>query len=300
MAKVAATRQPLFIVADVEGEALALLVLNHVRGALKVCAVKPPGFGDNRAEYLADIAALVGTTLVDASLGKRLKDLELSDLGRAELITVDLTSTVIVGGKGDQEHVRRRISVIQGELDRATSEPMRIVFRSRIAQLAGGVATIKIGAFTELEMQEKRARIDDALHATRAAAEEGIVPGGGVALIRALTAIDASSLPVPERYGAEVVWKALQQPLFQIASNGGLEGAVIVSRVRELEGAVGYNVRTQRFEDLIAAGIIDPTKVVRLGLLNAASVASMLLTVAVGVAENTPRRSSSGMGADFA
>lgn len=300
MEKVAATSQPLFVVADVEGEALALLVLNHVRGSLKVCAVKPPGYGDNRLQYLADIAALVGTTLVDASSGKRLQDVELADLGRAELVTVDLTSTVIIGGQGDREQVQRRISVIQNELEEATSEPMRIVLRARVAQLAGGVATIKVGAFTELEMQEKRARIDDALHATRAAAEEGIVPGGGVALIRALSAIDASSLPEPERFGADIVWKALQQPLFQIAKNSGLEGAVIVEQVRALEGPVGYNVRTREFEDLLAAGIIDPTKVVRVGLVNAASVASMLLTVSVCVAENTPRRISSGNEANFA
>lgn len=300
MEKVAATSRPLFVVADVEGEALALLVLNHVRGSLKVCAVKPPGFGDSRLQYLADIAALVGTTLVEASSGKRLQDVELADLGRAELVTVDLTSTVIIGGQGDREQVQRRISVLQNELEETTSEHLRTVLRSRVAQLAGGVATIKVGAFTELELQEKRARIDDALQATRAAAEEGILPGGGVALIRALSAIDASSLPEPERYGAEVVWKALQQPLFQIAQNSGLEGAVIVKQVRELEGTCGYNARTQRYEDMIVAGVIDPTKVVRVGLVNAASAASMLLTVSVGVAENTPRGSSSGGEANFA
>ncbi len=297
--KVAASRQPLFIVADVEAEALALLVLNHVRGSVKVCAVKPPGYGDNRLEYLADIAALVGTSSDAASLGKRLQDIELSELGRAELVTVDLTSTVIIGGKGDREQIQRRIASLQRELDECTTDHMRTVLRSRVAQLAGGVATVKVGAFTELEMEEKRARIDDALHATRAAAEEGVVAGGGVALIRALSAIDASSLPAPERYGAELVWKALQQPLSQIARNSGLDGAVIVNQVRDLEGSFGFNARTGKFEDLILAGVIDPTKVVRVGLVNAASVASMLLTVSVCVADNSLRPSSSGGGANF-
>ena len=282
----------LIISEDIEGEALATLVVNRLRGSLKIVAVKAPGFGDRRKEMLEDIAILTGGTVISEEKGYKLEDADLSMLGTAQKITVDKDNTTIVSGAGDKAAIEGRVSQIRSQIEKTTSDYDREKLQERLAKLAGGVAVIYVGAASEVEMKEKKDRFDDALHATRAALEEGIIPGGGVAFIRAISALDnLKGENEDEQTGIQIVRRALEEPLRQIVANAGMEGSVVVNKVKELEGDNGFNARTEVYEDLHASGVIDPTKVARVAIENAASIASMILTtecVLSEIKEETP------------